>query len=378
MEGRKEIIPELSMPHFNKVRDKFLSRSVVFESKEEEAGDLDDLYVKIKDKKLKKKKKKDHFLLSLSGKLPSSPSSPLPSLSFDASELMATKVKLIGDLNKNNAADVIDVWDTCECLLASALELRDINEIIRSSLSYVNLLNMNMRLLSNNIDDNDNSFEYDNDNALDDIKNSLESCLHASYALNDEDKMSLSMKTHSLITTTMLLSLCITIKKEKEKLREYKSIMIAKDVLERRQVASLLLEIDRLKLENDDLIDQNEYLTTVNDRMRQQQIEDFELIQQRMTKTIEDERESKLHEIVENISKFTVQDMLDSKYNDDELQSMEYELRISLKRVSRARDEIEKRKKAIIPENNTCCICLEGILSLYISSFYQPLIPNTL
>lgn len=365
MEGRKEVIPEFSMPHFNKVRDKFLSRSVVFESKEEEAGDLDDLYVKIKDKKLKKKKKKDHFLLSLSGKLPSSPSSPLPSLSFDASELMATKVKLIGDLNKNNAADVIDVWDTCECLLASALELRDINEIIRSSLSYVNLLNMNMRLLSNNIDDNDNSFEYDNDNALDDIKNSLESCLHASNALNDEDKMSLSMKTHSLITTTMLLSLCITIKKEKEKLREYKSIMIAKDVLERRQVASLLLEIDRLKLENDDLIDQNEYLTTVNDRMRQQQIEDFELIQQRMTKTIEDERESTLREIVENISKFTVQDMLDSKYNDDELQSMEYELRISLKRVSRARDEIEKRKKSTIPENNTCCICLEGTLSHY-------------
>jgi len=287
---------------------------------------------------------------------------------------MSSKVKVMGELN---AVHMIDVWDTCESHLASALDCRDTNDIIKSSLSYITVLHECIRLLNNNNsnnndDDNNNNDSnddqsYEGDDALDDIKDALDSCLQSPDALNDDD---ISMKIHSLILTNLLLALCLKIRNEKERLVEYKSIMIAKDILDRRQVSSLSLEIDRLKDANDELLDHNEYLTSVNDRMRQQQIEDFEMIQQRLSKSMSDDRDQKLsslplHHTVEHLSRYTVQDMIDNQYNDDELQSMEYELRVVLKRVSRARDEIEKKKATSNTDaSNVCCVCLEGRKSI--------------
>ena len=347
---------------------------------------IDDLYVKIKDKRTKKKKTKASSVLSpnhssknyqssQSSILPSSPSPSPPSMlpssrsSYDVLGLMSSKVKLIGDLN---VVHMIDVWDTCESHLASALDCRDTSDIIKSSISYMTVLHECIRLLNNNNDNNNNNNNndsnddqsYEGDDTLDDIKDALELCLQSSDVLNDDD---ISMKLFGLILTNLLLALCLTIQKEKERLVEYKSIMIAKDILDRRQVSSLSLEIDRLKDTNDELLDHNEYLTSVNDRMRQQQIEDFEMIQQRLSKSMSDERDQKLssmplHHTVEHLSRYTVQDMIDNQYNDDELQSMEYELRVVLKRVSRARDEIEKKKEANsnTDTNNVCCVCLVG------------------
>ena len=373
----------IHMPNFDKVREKFLSRSLSLpneakdDDNDENDGDdgeetkdtntdgvklIDDLYMMIKHKRSRKKKNKTTSILS--------PINTSSSSSFDVSSLMSSKVKLISELSKSDdtstTSSMMIAWDDCEAALSSALEgrgsssnsssssNRDMKDILRSALSYMLVMSNIIREGTNNDNDDDND-------ALNEVRGTLQSCIDLNDTISGDDYgCSLSMKMHALIMTNILLALSISIKKEKEKLAEYKSIMIAKDILDRRQLAHLSSEIDRLHEKHGELVEHNDYLTVVNDRMRQQQIEDFEMIQQRLTKTMSDERDQSLHDTVEHLSKYTVQDMIDSKYNDDELQSMEYELRVVLKRVTRARDEIEKRKIENTDSNNSCCVCLEG------------------
>jgi hypothetical protein len=155
----------------------------------------------------------------------------------------------------------------------------------------------------------------------------------------------------------------MTIKNEKEKYSEYKSIMITKDILDRRQLSHLSLEINRLNDQILELTEHNDYLTEHNELLRQQRIEDFEIIQQKLSKRMMAEKSLSFHDTIEHLSTFTLTDIIDNNYNEDEFRSIENDLRAALKRVTKSKSEMEKKKSNNnnnTNNDNNCCICLEN------------------